>query len=155
MPPRPQPDIEDEPTLAQSVMRVARMLRRASQSELEPFGLTPSQSRALGVVSRCGDRPPRLRDIAARLDIAPRSATEVMDDLQQRGLVERTPDPTDRRAVTITLTDAGRELRRRIERARARQGDAFFGHLSAEQRADLADLLQSALAPHTSPRSPR
>jgi DNA-binding MarR family transcriptional regulator len=139
---------DDEPSLSQLVMRTARSLRRASQNELEPFGLTPSQSRALGVVSRYGDTPPRLSDIAARLDIAPRSATEVIDDLQERGLVRRAPDPTDRRAVTITLTDEGRAIRKRMTGARTRRGDEFFGHLSPQQRTALAGLLQKALAPH-------
>jgi len=151
MPPSPTHaagDHEDQPSLSQLVLYAARGLRRSSKSELEPFGLTPSQARALGVVARSGDRPPRLGDIASRLDIAPRSATEVIDDLQAHGLVERAPDPADRRAVTIRLTEEGRALRRRIEQVRARRGDEFFGHLSAEQREDLRDLLQQALAPH-------
>lgn len=141
-------DPDDQPTLSQLVLRTARMLRRSSRSELEPFGLTPSQSRALGVVSRYGDAPPRLGDIAAKLDIAPRSATEVVDALQERGLVERVPDPTDRRAVTIRLTAEGRALRQRIERARARKGDEFFGHLAPAEREALGELSQAALAPH-------
>lgn len=139
---------DDQPSLSQLVMRTARSLRRANFDELEPFGLTPSQSRALGVVSRYGDTPPRLGDIAARLDIAPRSATEVIDALETSGLVRRTPDPTDRRAVTITLTDEGRAVRRRIERARAKRGDEFFGHLTPDQQSALTDLLAAALSPH-------
>lgn len=135
-------------SLSQLVMHTARALRRSSRAELEPFGLTPSQSRALGVIDRHGDTPPRLSAIAARLDIAPRSATEVVDDLEERGLVRRSPDPTDRRAVTITLTDEGRAIRRRMGRARARQGDEFFGHLTGDQQNALTDLLQQALAPH-------
>lgn len=148
---------DDDASLPQLMMRTGRQLRRATQGELEPFGLTPSQSRALGVISRhCdrhGDQPPRLGDIAAHLDIAPRSATEVVDDLEQRGLVRRSPDPSDRRAVTITLTDEGKALRRRIERARARRGDEFFGHLTEDQQAQLRSLLQQALAPHIVSRS--
>ncbi|MBB2892877.1 MarR family winged helix-turn-helix transcriptional regulator [Flexivirga oryzae] len=145
---------DDQPSLSHLVMHAARALRRSSRSELEPFGLTPSQGRALGVVARYGATPPRLGDIAARLDIAPRSATEVVDDLQERGLVERAPDPADRRAVTIRLTDEGRVLRQRIEQVRARRGDEFFGHLSPEQRDTLRDLLQQALAPHEASRHP-
>lgn len=151
MPKKPSaipPPGEDEPSLSQLVMRTARTLRRTSQSELEPFGLTPSQSRALGVVSRYGDTPPRLSDIAARLDIAPRSATEVIDSLQERGLVRRTPDPTDRRAVTITLTEEGRAIRKKLADARARRGDEFFGHLSPQQQTALTGLLKKALEPH-------
>ncbi|MFC6704060.1 MarR family winged helix-turn-helix transcriptional regulator [Flexivirga alba] len=91
MPNKPGPAPEDEPSLTQLVMRTARTLRRSTMGELEPFGLTPSQSRALGVISRHCDRPLRLGDIAAHLDIAPRSATEVVDALEERGLVRRSP----------------------------------------------------------------
>ncbi|GAB3491254.1 MarR family winged helix-turn-helix transcriptional regulator [Flexivirga lutea] len=152
---KPRPDASDptQQSLSQLVMHTARALRRATRTELEPFGLTPSQSRALGVIERYGAQPPRLSDVAARLDIAPRSATEVVDRLEQRGLVRRSPDPTDRRAVTIALTDEGRSLRRRIARVRAAQGDKFFGHLSESQRAELAALLGAALAPHHRPPS--
>lgn len=147
------PDVP-EPSLSQLVLHTARALRRANRSELEPFGLTPSQSRALGVIDRHGANPPRLGDIAARLDIAPRSTTEVVDALEERGLVRRSPDPTDRRAVTIALTDEGRGLRRRVDRVRARKGDEFFGHLTDAQRETLADLLRQALAPHATNRLP-
>ncbi|GGB42855.1 hypothetical protein GCM10011492_37240 [Flexivirga endophytica] len=141
-------DDQPELSLSQLVLHTSRALRRASRSELEPFGLTPSQSRALGVIERYGEHPPRLSDIAARLDIAPRSATEVVDGLEGRGLVRRSPDPTDRRAVTITLTDEGWALRRRVARVRAQKGDEFFGHLTDEQQQTLADLLRRALEPH-------
>lgn len=150
---QPERATEDEPSLTQMVMRTARTLRRATMGELEPFGLTPSQSRALGVISRHSDRPLRLGDIAAHLDIAPRSATEVVDALEERGLVRRSPDPTDRRAVTIVLTDEGRALRRRMERARARRADEFFGHLGEDEQARLRSLLERALAPHNTARS--
>lgn len=150
---QPERAAEDEPSLTQLVMRTARTLRRSTIGELEPFGLTPSQSRALGVISRHCDQPPRLGDIAAHLDIAPRSTTEVVDALEERGLVRRSPDPTDRRAMTIVLTDEGRALRRRIGRVRAQKGDEFFGHLTPEQQEQLRSLLEQALAPHHKPRS--
>jgi DNA-binding MarR family transcriptional regulator len=148
MPSEPGKFTDDDPSLTQLVMRTARKLRRATLGELEPFGLTPSQSRAVGVISRHGSAALRLGDLAAHLDIAPRSATEVVDGLEELGLVRRSPDPTDRRAVTIALTDEGRALRRRIDQARARRGDEFFGHLSEDQQAQLRDLLERAIAPH-------
>lgn len=146
-----------EASLSQLVLHAARALRRASRTELEPFGLTPSQSRALGVIdrhSRHAERPPRLGDIAGRLDIAPRSVTEVVDALEKRGLVRRSPDPTDRRAVTIALTDEGTALRRKVGLVRAKKGDEFFGHLTEDQRETLTELLQQALAPHAGSHRP-
>ncbi|NNG37899.1 MarR family transcriptional regulator [Flexivirga sp. ID2601S] len=139
----------DEPArneLGQLVQRTARMLRRANLSELEPYGLSPHQSRALGVVSRHGaDGSLRLSTVAEHLDIAPRSATEVIDALEERGLVRRTPDPADRRAVLISLTDDGRALRRRLDRARARRSDEVFGALTTKEQQVLRDLLVRVL----------
>src|SRR4030095_12810010 len=81
--------------LSDLLARVARTQRRRWRDVLAPWDLSPHQARALRVVTeRDGVR---LTDLAEALHIAPRSATEVADGLQERGLVERTPDPGDRR----------------------------------------------------------
>src|SRR3954464_8953511 len=91
--------------LGDLLMRAARTLRRRFGEVLTPWELSPHQARALRVgSSRDGVR---LSERAEALRIAPRSATEVADGLQERGLVERAPDPTDRRAVGLTPTAAG------------------------------------------------
>ena len=78
---------DDRPELGDLLMRVARTQRRRWREALAPWDLSPHQARALRVVSeRDGVR---LSDLAEALHIAPRSATEVADGLQERGLVER------------------------------------------------------------------
>jgi DNA-binding MarR family transcriptional regulator len=94
-----------EESLAESFRAVARELRRRTLVALEPWDVTPSQARALGMLHRHGAM--RLRDLAEHLRIAPRSATEVVDDLAGRGLVDRHPDPDDRRAVLVRPTERG------------------------------------------------
>src|SRR5215212_11760160 len=98
--------------LGDLLMRAARTLRRRFGAVLAPWDLSPHQARALRVVSS-GDGV-RLSELAEALRIAPRSATEVADGLQERGLVARAPDPTDRRAVILRPTDQGRRLRGEI-----------------------------------------
>jgi DNA-binding MarR family transcriptional regulator len=49
----------------------------------------------------------RLTELAARASMTPQAMGELVDDLQQLGYVERIPDPTDRRAKLIVLTDRG------------------------------------------------
>ncbi|QCU79236.1 MarR family transcriptional regulator [Citricoccus sp. SGAir0253] len=83
----------------------------------------------------------RLKDLAERLRIAPRSATEVVDQLQAKGLVERRPDPADRRATRIVLTDRGAEVRSQVREERRRQAGDYFSVLSEPDRAELARLL--------------
>src|SRR4029450_1287677 len=91
--------------LGDLLMRAARTLRRRWRDVLAPWDLSPHQARALGVVGRRDGV--RLTDLAEALHIAPRSATEVADGLQERGLIERTPDPGDRRGGDAAATARG------------------------------------------------
>ncbi|EHN13026.1 Transcriptional regulator MarR family [Patulibacter medicamentivorans] len=71
----------------------------------EALGLSFARTRAL---RRLVDQPLTLRELAARLGADPPYATLIVDDLQERGLVQRTPHPDDRRAKLVQLTAAGR-----------------------------------------------
>src|SRR3954453_15901764 len=71
-----QPD-DGDGTLSEAFWRVARELRHQSRETLEPWGVTPSQSRALGVLLRHGVI--RLSELSDHLHIAARSTTEVVD----------------------------------------------------------------------------
>jgi len=119
---------------------VAKQLRRQSLATFAPWDITPGQARALAVLSH-HDEPVRLSDLADRLHIAPRSTTEVVDGLQERGLVERRPDPTDRRATLIAVTDEGVKVADAIRLARQADAEAFFGTLSPADRAHLGRIL--------------
>jgi DNA-binding MarR family transcriptional regulator len=130
-----------EESLAEAFRAVARELRRRTLAALEPWDVTPSQARALGVLRRHG--PVRLRDLASHLRIAPRSATEVVDDLVERGLAERRPDPDDRRAVLVRLTDRGARTAAGVHADRAAGADDFFAGLDAEDRDALARILRT------------
>jgi len=90
----------------------------------------------------------RLKDLAERLRIAPRSATEVVDQLQGKGLVERRPDLADRRATRIVLTEGGAQVRERVREERRRQAGDYFSVLSAPDRAELARLLAQLVRSH-------
>src|SRR3569623_1960654 len=100
-------------------MLAARGLRRRYFQAMAPWDVTPGQFRALRAI--CASGPVRRSVLAETLGIAPRSATEVVDALQQRGLVERVPDPADRRAIGVVPTRAGREAEAAIGSARAEE----------------------------------
>lgn len=127
------------PRLDEQLLRAARGLRRGWARSLEPLALTPHQARALRVVGEQG--APRLGAVADRLHIAPRSATEVVDALADRGLVERVPDEADRRATCVVLTDAGRQVLAEVQEAQAASAAEHFAPLDAQDRADLARVL--------------
>jgi DNA-binding MarR family transcriptional regulator len=121
-------------------MRVARTQRRRWHAALAPWDLSPHQARALRAV--CQSDGMRLSDLAEALRIAPRSATEVADGLQDRGLVERATDPADRRAVVLRPTETGRRVQREVDEARVADSTALFDRLTAEDRAELERILR-------------
>jgi DNA-binding MarR family transcriptional regulator len=134
------PDDDDAATLGELLMRAARTQRRRWREALAPWDLSPHHARALRVV--CDRDGVRLSDLAEALHIAPRSATEVADALQARGLVERGPDPTDRRAVVLTPTVAGRQVQGEVAAARAADTRDLFARLDPADRATLARILR-------------
>ena len=134
----PDPAADDD--LGELIVRAARSLRGRWRAVLEPWDLSPHQVRALMVVGRTDGV--RLSGLAESLHIAPRSATEVVDALAGRGLVERVPDPTDRRAVLVRLTGEGATVLDEVRAARAADSRAALSRLPADERAELARLLR-------------
>lgn len=79
--------------LAEQLLRLTRRLHRIQSRQLEPIGITPAQFRLLRTVAHY-DGPPRMADLAQRLDVVPRAVTSLVDALEASGRVRRTPDPT-------------------------------------------------------------
>ena len=127
-------------TLGEAFWAVARRLRDTSQETLAPWDINPSQFRALRVLNHHGAL--RLSDLSVRLHIAPRSATEVVDALEARGLVERRPDPRDRRATLVELTGQGTGVLGAIRAARGTEAERIFDRLSPADRDHLARILR-------------
>ncbi|MFD0523947.1 MarR family winged helix-turn-helix transcriptional regulator [Paractinoplanes durhamensis] len=91
------------------------------------------------MLARHGDV--RLSTLADHLRIAPRTATEVADDLARLGLAARHPDPDDRRATLLSLTPDGVDTAQSIRAARQSSGDEFFEALSPDDRTALSGIL--------------
>jgi DNA-binding MarR family transcriptional regulator len=123
--------------LSEAFWSVARQLRGTSQEALAPWDITPSHLRALRMLSRHGAM--RLSELSDHLNIAPRSATEVADALQARGLAERRPDPGDRRATLVEMTGHGAAV---LGAIRGSEAERVFGRLTPADRAELARILR-------------
>ncbi|MFI9276146.1 MarR family winged helix-turn-helix transcriptional regulator [Kitasatospora sp. NPDC052896] len=141
--------------LADELARAMKRIRRRTMERLEPYGLTPAQGRALRVLAHGPEgelpgRAMRLSELAEHLHIAPRSATTVVDALEQGGLVERTPDPADRRAVGLVLTAAGRAAVDRLAQVRHEVAEEYFRTVAAADVAVMLRVLRTAEAAHPS-----
>ena len=130
---------DDPEALSDAFWSVARRLRHRSRDNLAQWDISPSHSRALAVLTRHGAM--RLRDLSEHLHIAARSTTEVVDALQARGLVRRQPDPDDRRATVVQLSEEGVRVGAAIRSARDTDAAGFFGALSSTDRTQLARIL--------------
>lgn len=91
--------------LRPAVFRLARHLRQARADAEE---LTPSQLSAMGVLLREGEL--QIGELAAFEQVRAPSMTRLVDHLEGRGLLERAPSPTDRRACVVKLTAQGSDL---------------------------------------------
>jgi DNA-binding MarR family transcriptional regulator len=131
---------ERDETLSEAFMSVARQLRGVSQETLAPWDITPANMRALRVLSRHGTM--RLSELSDHLRIAPRSTTEVVDTLESRDLVRRRPDPADRRATLVEVTEHGVSVLDAIRAARGTETERIFGRLSPADRAHLERILR-------------
>jgi DNA-binding MarR family transcriptional regulator len=135
-----RPDTGGDETLAEAFRSVARQLRDTSQETLAPWDITPSHLRALRVLMRHGVM--RLSELSDHLHIAARSTTEVVDALETRGLVERRPDPDDRRATLVEVTEHGTSVLDAIRTVRGTEAERAFGRLSQADRVHLARILR-------------
>lgn len=137
------------------LLRLARRWRRlgagAGAGEPGDHGLSPHQERGLLALARLGRHEDgtcagvRVSALATHLGIAPRSATEVADALEGAGLLTRSPDPTDRRAVLLTLTGEGLHTVAAVRDRRRAAAERAMATLSPADRTELRRLLLALL----------
>jgi len=126
--------------LAELMVRTSWRLRRGAAKELAPLGVTFAQARVMRVLAGTGE-PMRMADLAASLEIVPRSVTTMIDSLEQAGLVCREADANDRRSVLVSPSPAGQMVLDRLDRARRDTADDLFSRLTPGERAQLLALL--------------
>ncbi|MFD4959858.1 MarR family winged helix-turn-helix transcriptional regulator [Microbacterium sp. NPDC058389] len=80
-------------------------------------------------------------DLGRRLDLDRKDVALVVEVLDERGLVQRDPDPDDARRKIVSLTAAGRELLPSLEEAVAAAQHAFLAPLDPHERATLTGIL--------------
>ncbi|MFE9763075.1 MarR family winged helix-turn-helix transcriptional regulator [Streptomyces sp. NPDC005808] len=136
------PDVDG--LLAEQLLRLTRRVHRIQKHHLEhrELGITPAQSRLLRTLAHYGS-PPRMADLAERLEVVPRAVTTLVDGLETSGKVRRVPDPTNRRVIRIEVTDDGRKALGELRAARRSAADEILAPLTDEQREVLGGLLNT------------
>jgi DNA-binding MarR family transcriptional regulator len=117
---------------------IGRLSRRLRTTEAGSH-LTPSQISVLFTIVRLG--PIGLSELAAIESVNATMLSRITAQLCDARLIVRTPDPGDRRQGLVSATAAGRRLRERIQRERARALGAHVAELSERQREALWEAL--------------
>ena len=122
-------------------LAVHHRMFRAVNDEMSGCGLSLARTKVLLRLREQG--PVRQNALAADFGLSPHSITDIVDGLERLGLAERRPDPTDRRAKLVAITEAGEACLDVANATRERALTQIFGALSDEDRATLLRLLDS------------
>lgn len=114
---------------------VARLMRRNFNRRVQHLGLSQSQWRALGHLSK--QEGINQVTLADQLEIQPITLARLIDRLQEAGFVERRPDPADRRAIRLYLTGQAGSLIAQLRQTAHAVRDETFGTMSAPEKAAL------------------
>jgi DNA-binding MarR family transcriptional regulator len=114
-------------------------LHRVADDYMSASGLSLSRTKVLRQLQRCG--PTRQGVLAVHCGVVPHSITDVVDALERDGFAERQPDPADRRAKLVALTDKGAAALVVAGAAREKLLNEVFGAIDAAERDVLAGLL--------------
>jgi DNA-binding MarR family transcriptional regulator len=106
---------------------------------ITPLELTPPHAGILRAISASAGQSQQA--LSATLGILPSRLVLLVDELEERGLVERRASPTDRRTHALYLTARGRETLEALGQAARRHNDAICAALDDTERKQLASLL--------------
>ncbi|MFD1828489.1 MULTISPECIES: MarR family winged helix-turn-helix transcriptional regulator [Streptomyces] len=146
---RERPDLDVGPLEVLSrVSRLARHLDRARRIAFAEHGLEPWEFDVLTALRRAGT-PYQLSpgQLLTQTLVTSGTMTNRIDRLAKKGLVERLPDPSDRRGVLVRLTESGRDHADRALAGLLEQERAILARLSPDRRDELAGLLRQLTAP--------
>lgn len=142
-----RPDLDPSPMgVVGRIARASARLGREVDAGLAEHGLTGGSFDVLAALRRAG-APYRLKptDLYLQLMLSSGSMTARLDKLEQAGLVERLPDPADRRGVLVGLTPAGLAAVDRAVESHLANEERLLAGLTARQRDELAGLLRRLL----------
>jgi DNA-binding MarR family transcriptional regulator len=122
--------------LRTAIVRTARQLRQ--EAAAETTGLTPTSVAALATIERHGPMTPS--EIAAIERVKRPTITRTLACLEREGLIDRTPDPADRRSALVEINGAGRE---RLRRLRGRK-NAYLARRMRDLSAEEVETLERA-----------
>ena len=139
--PDPKHELDAPPWLRveSTLMATSRALRHAFDARFAALGLNLTQASLLAFLHQAG--PLRQTQLARRLGQGRAATGALVDQLESRDLVERQPDPEDRRAWLVTITPRGKELVEPINEIDRELREELRRDIPRSERQQLAQLL--------------
>jgi DNA-binding MarR family transcriptional regulator len=126
------------------VHKLGMQILQRAEDPLAAIGLSPRQYVLLAILS--SDAPASQLELAELCGLLPAQVVPVLDEMESRGLVERTRSETDRRRSVVRLTDPGRERLSRADALGTSIMDTLFADLDPEARERLDEMFRVAFA---------
>lgn len=138
-----RPDLDPSPiAVIGRLSRLTRHIERQLEENYKHYDLQGGTYDLLATLRRHGEpftlTPTQLQ---TEMMLSSGATTHRIDLLEKRGLLERSPDPGDRRGTLVKLTDAGKDLVDAVTETHLKTESELLTALTAKQRRDLAELL--------------
>jgi DNA-binding MarR family transcriptional regulator len=121
---------------------LSRRIKRLMDETLNERSLTWGEWRVLGMLHRSPEHRRSPGYLAVHAELSSGAMTNRLDNLEKAGLIRRLPDPDDRRAIQVELTDAGVEAYNESTAAQAAKEQLIASALSAKEKDELNNLLR-------------
>ncbi|RHW41733.1 MarR family transcriptional regulator [Neobacillus notoginsengisoli] len=131
--------------ISQKLINTFMQFRKTGWHTKKIAGCNPSEFKLLIVIKKGmneGTEAMKVSEISQKLQVTPPTVTQLINVLEKDGLVERTIDPKDRRAVKIRLTEQGLEVTLKAKQAFRETFLGLIDHLGEEDSHKLAELLE-------------
>lgn len=129
--------------------RAACVVRRMAEAELAPFHINPRHYGILATISAHG--PLTQHSLGELMQIDRTTIVQLVDELEELGVVVRGRTPGDRRSYSLSLTREGQSLLRKTGPCMLATQELFLQSLTVPERKELQRLLTKVLARHAEP----
>lgn len=121
---------------------LSRRIKRLMDETLTERDLTWGEWKVLGLLRRSPDCRRSPGYLAVHAELSSGAMTNRLDNLEKRGLIQRLPDPNDRRGVIVELTDAGSKAYEESTAAQAAKEALIASALNDKEKDELNNLLR-------------
>jgi DNA-binding MarR family transcriptional regulator len=133
-----------EPRISYVIARLERAVRAQINERLKPHGLTTLQYTTLSVLGSRG-QPLSNAQLARRAYMTPQAMIEVLNALEEKGLIRRDPHPNHRRVYPASLTDDGRRVLTVCDASVETMEEEMLAGLDSAQRERFAEWLKECV----------